>query len=267
MAARHPSPPFCSAADQVWILHLTCWTRLCIWNDPPPSNPPPPFSRHGERVVTLFRCYHAPLSWSLVTENVVNPPHQWEGADWLTPRFQKGSRDWGDEHGRWPSPQTNPEPNERKRDKNPKARMCEIWTTGFFFFLKKRTAMSTCTTRAHFISEYRKGNNINIHDPVPPFQIQHPPCVLLHPNPPSSSLPLPSIGWQHLVGHMVRQLLQGNMGICGATQRKGGDNTGDVGVFVRGCRWHWGRVIAIFMSCIFFFFFFFCNSFFSVSDH
>lgn len=126
--------------------------------------------------------------------------------------------------------------------------------------------MSTCTTRAHFIYEYRKGNNINIHDPVPPFQIQHPPCVLLHPNPPSSSLPLPSIGWQHLVGHMVRQLLQGNMGICGATQRKGGDNTGDVGVFVRGCRWHWGRVIAIFISCIFFFLLLlFYNSFFSVS--
>lgn len=38
-----------------------------------------------------------------------------------------------------------------------------------------------------------------------------------HPNHPSSLLPLPSIGWQHLVGHMVRQLLQGNMGICGAT--------------------------------------------------
>lgn len=111
---------------------------LHLKRPPPPSNPPPPFSRHGERVVTLFRCYHAPLSWSLVTENVVNPPHQWEGADWLTLRFQKGSRDWGDEHGRWPSPQTNPEPNERKRDKNPKARMCEIWTTGFFlFFLKK----------------------------------------------------------------------------------------------------------------------------------
>lgn len=43
-----------------------------------------------------------------------------------------------------------------------------------------------------------------------------------HPNPPSSSsLSLPFIGWHHLVGHMVRQLLQGNMGICGATWRRG----------------------------------------------
>lgn len=64
-----------------------------------------------------------------------------------------------------------------------------------------------------------------------------------------------------MVGHMVRQLLQGNMGICGATQRKGGDNTGDVGVFVRGCRWHPGRVIVIFRFCIFIF----SNSFLSAS--
>lgn len=144
-----------------------------------------------------------------------------------------GSRDRGEKHGRWPSPQTNPEPNEEKETKTQQPECVKYEVRD-----KKRTAMSTWTALAQLIYDYRKGNNINIHDPVPPFQIQHPPFVLLHPNPPSSSLPLHSIGWQHLVGHMVRQLLQGNMGICGATQRKGGDNTGDVGVFVRGCRWH-----------------------------
>lgn len=148
-------------------------------------------------------------------------------------------------------PQMRPEPNEEgwwgETGETQQTRVCEI----------SNAAAEKETTGAQLVPKQKKENSINIHDPVPPFQIRQPPSVPLHPNPPSSSLPLPSIGWQHLVGHMVRQLLQGNMGICGATQRKGGDNTGDVGVFVRGCRWHRGRVIVIFISSIFSFSFFY----------
>lgn len=173
----------------------------------------------------------------------------------------------GEKHGRWPSPQMNPEPNERKKRQKPNSQ--SVWNRKYGIKEEEEeeeAPRARVQRLAQLVSEYRKGNNINIHDPVPFFfQIQHLPFVLLHPNPPSFSLPLPSIGWQHLVGHMVRQLLQGNMGICGATQRRGGDNTGNVGVFVRGCRWHRGRVMVIFISSVFFFFFF-CNSFFTVSD-
>lgn len=85
---------------------------FCRWSslDPAPDlldqtlhlkRPTPPF-RHGERVATVLRCYHAPLSWSLVTENVVNPLHQWESAYWLTPCFQgvlvTGERNMGAGH-------------------------------------------------------------------------------------------------------------------------------------------------------------------------
>ena len=122
MAAQLPSPPFCSAADEVWILHLTCWTKLCIGNDPPP----PPACRHRERVATLLRCYHAPLSWSLVTEKAVNPSHQWEGAYWLTPRFQglleTGEGNMGAGHHLKP---IQNQMSEKETKKNPQQPECE----------------------------------------------------------------------------------------------------------------------------------------------
>lgn len=155
MAAHHPSAPFCFLSDRFWILHLTCWTSVCIWNYPLSmlricyAVTMQPSSGHWSPSVSLTCCTNrkAPSDWRSLLHSA--------SRGFLWP---------GGKHGRWPSPQPNPEPNERER--------VPQWTRkteqrGWMQFKKKmwlyvdnqgkaRTMMTIYTTTAPFFGWKKK---------------------------------------------------------------------------------------------------------------
>lgn len=175
MAAHHPGAPFCFVSDRVWILHLTCWTSVCIRNYP---------------LSMLGICYAVtmqPPLWSLVIEHVVNPLRQWEGASCLTfppTLWFQGLRVTGRET--WALAITSTESRTKLERKGPRVNQEERpRERGWNFknaiirrYGEARTMVTIHTTAASFLDGKRK-KRINIHDPVPPILIQHPPFLPL----------------------------------------------------------------------------------------